>query len=212
MPSTPPTSRLAIASVACAAVLCCPLTSIVGMFLGILAMHRIRIAGGALGGRWLAVGGTLLASASLVVQAGLIERYRASLDERIQTEIAASARALVTATQDGDVDAFRAAWIEPDRGEEVGDDDIRSFGTSTRERYGALTDVRVVSHSLGGGAYEATAALIFTFEHGPQTGSGRFRFTHDGFDWFETARAAELTVDDLQQEVLSLPPGAASGE
>lgn len=109
-PPAPPYSRLAIAAFVVAVVPCCPLTGLLGFFLGLAALRRIAAAPG-LRGRQLATAAVFLGIVSTVVSAYGIVRFARSAAERQDRALAEAVQSFVVAAQESRFDDARKAWV-----------------------------------------------------------------------------------------------------
>jgi hypothetical protein len=175
----PRMSRLAIVAMVLAVVPCCPLTGLLGSLLGLHALRRIRLAGGALGGRRLALAAVIVGAATAVVWAGLGEHV-ARLQEEAQTEaLVAQIESAVRPIDPDDADAAaraEAAWSTTGDGR-PSDEERAAFRAAVAERYGRLERVSIVSLTQTASLAAPTAECAFSLhfrDRGMILGAARF--------------------------------------
>ncbi|MDP6600936.1 MAG: DUF4190 domain-containing protein [Phycisphaerales bacterium] len=126
------TSRLAIASLICAIVICCsPLTSLAAIILGIMALVAIRRHG--LRGKVLAWIGIVL-GVLLTIAGSLLIWFNISMGLSVITEAPNVLTKALHAGYDGDISAFRDEF--EGKVDSADDADITAFITELRTRYG----------------------------------------------------------------------------
>ena len=129
----PRTSGLAIASLVCSLVFCCPLTTLLGPLLGAIAIAMI---GGnpARKGKGVAAAGIIIGLLLSAAWAGMIYVGYTTVVKPTMVGPLEEIKAL----QDGDYDTFRATMFGDLAG--LSDDELRVFGEELESRYGRLTD------------------------------------------------------------------------
>lgn len=131
----PQTGKLAIASLVCGLVFCCPITTLLAPLLGIA--HFISAAGKPwIRGAGLAIGGILL---GLVMTGGWAFLGWASY-QFMQQAMRLPDEALA-ALSAGDVAEFRSRWVGLEEGSE-GDAQIAAFRQDLEARYGTFESIR----------------------------------------------------------------------
>jgi hypothetical protein len=68
----PPVAKLAVVSLVCSILPFMLLTQVIGLFTGIIALSKIKRSRGTLGGRGMALAGTIISSVFLILVGGLI--------------------------------------------------------------------------------------------------------------------------------------------
>ncbi|MGA1391637.1 MAG: hypothetical protein ACO38W_00620 [Phycisphaerales bacterium] len=131
----PQTSKLAIASLVCGLIFCCPITSLLAPLLGI--GHFIAAAGKPwVRGAGLAIGGILL---GLVMTGGWVFLSWASY-QFMQQAMRLPDEALA-ALSAGDVAEFRSKWSGLEEGS-AGEAQIAAFRQDLENRYGSFESIR----------------------------------------------------------------------
>lgn len=150
------TSRLAIGSLICSLVLCCPLTTIVGMLLGLAALVRIH-RDAALKGRAIAVSGILIGALSTGAQ-GYIGGWVYS---NIWLPMKIGPTEALAAGFQGDITGFTSRFHGLRTS--VGDDEARAFIDQLRDRYGEFVtgDLNQQGPPQGGPVMEFDYLLRF---------------------------------------------------
>ncbi|HMN95237.1 MAG TPA: hypothetical protein PKC43_02620 [Phycisphaerales bacterium] len=205
-----PISALAIASFALGAVLCCPLTSIAAMILGVVALRRIAAARGALAGRGLAIAAIALAALSLVAQVTLVEYVSRTQVQRLERLARERVEAFVVAVQSGDRAAAESLWSR--RAANLDAPALEWLRQELDVRFGELRSVSIVSRSTGGAvlAPRMEVGLVLRFERAERAGSATFAI-RPGIG-SEDLRLLELRIDDRSGAPLMLPaPQTAVG-
>jgi hypothetical protein len=134
-PQEQKTSGLAIASLVCSLILCCPITTILGPLLGIAAL--IKIGGNpALKGRGLAVAGIILGVAFTIFQVWGGTRFY----HQFIVPVLRGPEAALAAGFAGDTAGFKAGFYGP--GAPAGDAEVTAFVAELRGRYGEFTSCR----------------------------------------------------------------------
>lgn len=129
----PRTSALAIVSLVCSLIFCCPLTTLLGPLLGLIAIAMI---GGnpARKGKGLAVVAILIGAMLTAGWAGMI--YIGYTRLHLPTQVGPLPE--IQALQDGDYDSFRGSTFGGLAA--MSDDELRAFAEEIESRYGRLTN------------------------------------------------------------------------
>jgi len=199
-----PLSILAIAAAVMALVPCCPFTGLAGALLGLVALRRVRLSGGALRGRRLALAAVLGGSASAMIWSIAWQRW-ASAVETGQRE---QAQSIVHDLLAGD--AAAVPWtLSPSRRapeREV----VEAFRAEFARRYGALTRLDIVAGTPGGHvlAPRFEIAGVLRAERGSPLASALWEVATDVALLKPQLRLMEITVEDPDQGDLTLaaPP------
>jgi hypothetical protein len=131
----PQTGKLAIASLVCGLLFCCPITTLLAPLLGIA--HFISAAGKPwIRGAGLAIGGILL---GLVMTGGWVFLSWASY-QFMQQAMRLPDEALAALSAD-DVSEFRSKWVGLEEGSK-GDAQIAAFRQDLESRYGTFESIR----------------------------------------------------------------------
>jgi len=209
-PGRPPATGLSIAAAICAAIPCCPLTSLAGIALGIAALGRIRRSGGALGGRRLALFALIAGALSVLLQIWILEWGSSTFRQSTAAQLNRSVDALFLAAQRGDHVAFLAQWaVATDPPSEAV---VKEFGAETLRRYGSYRSFTPVlsapAQGSGGGSIEL--AVTFSFDQRDLTGSIRYALVPNMGAFMPMPRITEVVIDDDAGQLVlggARPPG-----
>jgi hypothetical protein len=214
-------SRLAIASaslgVASVVTLCLggALAGLVAVFLGMIALERIRASAGSLAGRglaWTGIGlGTFAALAGLGLQylaVTLQQDMNAARDEAMKATFAAAAAGDPGATAAKAATALDS-WA-PASGVSLDAGQIEAFATEALARYGALESYAIQSEerypSLTG-PHRIVHAIAFEFERARVNGSLSVQILV-GPDYLPELNLESIGLVDPERGDLWLPPRA----
>lgn len=220
-----PKSRLAIASaslgVASVVTLCLggALAGLVAVFLGMIALERIRASAGSLAGRglaWTGIGlGAFAALAGLGLQylaVGLQQDMNAARDQAIRTTFAAASDvdpAAATAATAAKAAKALESW-KPAPGSSLDADQIEAFAREAFARYGALESYAIQSEerypSLTG-PHRIVHAIAFEFAHARVNGSLSVQILV-GPDYLPELNLESIGLVDPERGDLWLPPRA----
>lgn len=134
----PRTSGLAISSLVCSLIFCCPLTTIIGPILGLIAFVTIG-SNPNRRGKGLAVTGIIL---GVVLTSGWVyfgSKAWAFFGQAIEL-VANGPKTALVAGSSGDLTSFKEAFYG--EGASVSDDKAQNFLDELNERYGAFADSR----------------------------------------------------------------------
>jgi hypothetical protein len=205
--SGPPVSAIAVASTACAVIVCCPLMSVLAVMLGVTALRKIRLSGGRLGGRRLAVTGTMIGAASLLIQMVLLSRWSGLQRNLIEQQATRGLLASIEAAQTGDAPAAMAPWspaatLRPEATQ------LLQFGGIAEQRYGRIRRVGITNLLVVGSWWqpEFEFAVHYAFERAELAGSAKFDSRMAGF--VPELQLLELTIEDRAAGDLRLPAQA----
>ena len=158
-PEAQKTSGLAIASLVCSFILCCPITTIVGPLLGIAAL--VKIGGNpALKGRGIALAGILMGVVFTAAQAlGVYATY-----VNIVVPMVVGPRDALATGFGGDVTGFKSHFYGS--GATASDAEAAAFIEQLRERYGEFvtSDLEQRDQPQGGPIMEFDYRLTFDSE------------------------------------------------
>jgi hypothetical protein len=202
-------SRLAIVALVVALVPCCPMSSLLGAFLGLVALRRIRLSeagpGPRLGGTRIALAAIVAGAASAVVWSSVLDRFVRGQESQQRDAILARVAEVVDGAQTGDAATARAVWATDDANR-PSPEEIEDFGRAATERYGRFERFAIISAARSGSmlAPEVEVAGMFHFERESPLGSVRFvmRFTPGSLvPLFVLQR---LTIEDQEHGGLEL--------
>ena len=155
-PRTSGTSKLAVGSLFCSAIACCPVTTLLGPLLGMLALRRIGRNSG-LHGRGLALGGIALGVLFTALQAfaGLW------LNENIIRPTLTGPRDALVTGFTGDIAGFKGHFHKP--GSSASHAEASAFLDELRRRYGSFltSDLDPKGAPAGGPVMEFEYRLEF---------------------------------------------------
>ena len=162
---------------------------------------------GRLGGRKLALAGTIIASASLVIQGyALIKLGDWQLGLIEQRSVAGLTR-FVQSAQDQDPSAARTL-LSDSLSRQLTDEQIRQFGEGLTRKYGRLNGFRITHREVRGGfgASRVEVAGFFAFTGAQRPGSASFLTGPAGIDLAPSLFIDHLLVTDSDSGNMSLPP------
>jgi len=204
-------SKLAVTAVVVAAIPLCPLTGLLGALLGVLALRRIRLSGGRLGGRRTALAAIIIGVACAFVWSAVLDRVARQQREWQEKAMVGAVTAVIEAERAPDLNAALQAWssLDPDRpaGEE-----ILRFSRETTARYGRFDRFAIISTSrrisLTQPAVEV--AGVFHFADEAPLGSARFALEAVPGRIMPVFRLTRLMIEDQHRGNLIL--GSTSDE
>ncbi len=199
------TSGLAIGSLVCSLIVCCPITTIVGPLLGIAAL--VKIGGNpALKGRGIALAAILMGVVFTAAQTwGGYGMWQ------VMKPVFEGPNVALTAGFGGDTAAFKAAFHGA--GATAGDADVTAFIDELRQRYGAYQSCRYDETARGTrGAFGDPVVpfpYILTFDNAEVRVEAKYVFADEGIGWVQ--KWGSITVFDPDLGDLTYPPAAKSG-
>jgi hypothetical protein len=206
-------SALAVVALIVAAIPLCPLTGFVGALLGVVALRRIRLAGGRLGGRgvatWAIVIGVAFAFIWLAVLDTVLQKQREAQEAMMINAVGAAMRSGQTADPAGALQVWSVS--DPDRpsgGEIVG------FGEEAAGRYGAFDRFSMIAVSSRGSFWRSTVEIagMFHFADEAPLGSASFVLETPPGRIMPVFRLTRLMIEDGQRGDLILGPFAAEDD
>jgi len=204
-------SKLAVTAVVVAAIPLCPLTGLLGALLGVLALRRIRLAGGRLGGRRTALAAIIIGVACAFVWSAVLDRVAHQQREWQEKEMVSAVTAVIEADGAIDRNAALQAWssLDPDR---PAAEEILRFSREAAARYGRFDRFAIISTSrrisLAQPAVEV--AGVFHFADEAPLGSARFALEAVPGRFMPVFRLTRLMIEDQHRGNLIL--GSASDE
>ena len=161
----------ALIALACSLVLCCPLTSLLGVVVGWFSLRIIDASNGLYGGRRISLAAIILGLCMLPIQMILIQKYQQMSTDIIKADVARAVE-IVFDVDDEDRDmALESAFLRhegryPDSG------DADRFVRLVTERLGSFRSVSIVRLSTASDLSRPVheVALFFDFENDTATG------------------------------------------
>jgi hypothetical protein len=162
---------------------------------------------GQLGGRKLALAGTMIGSASLVIQGYVLIKLGDWQLRQIEQRSIAGISQFMQAAQDQDPFAARR-HLSNSLSAQLTDEQITQFGEAVTRRYGRLNGFRVTHRDVRGGlgSSEIEVAGFFAFAGAQMPGSARFLTGPAGIDLAPSLFIDRLLVTDADHGDMSLPP------
>ncbi len=201
------TSGLAIGSLVCSLIVCCPITTVIGPLLGIAAL--VKIGGNpALKGRGIALAAIVMGIAFTLAQ--VIGGYR--FWETFGVPVMKGPRDALTAGFVGDLAGFKDAFYGA--GANATDAEAQAFIDELRDRYGEFTGSRL--DQRGGAAQPAYGQpsapfpYLLSFDRDTVAAEAEIIFFDEGTGKM-VMKPASLTVFDPDLGDLTYPTGAESG-
>ncbi|MCA9285902.1 MAG: DUF4190 domain-containing protein [Phycisphaerales bacterium] len=200
-----PMSALALSSFICALIACCPFTSLAAIVLGVAGMRVTAGTAPRRRGRRLAVAGTAIGAAALVVQFGLQNWFASIYMPRLDASMERAVQVAIERASQGDHAGVVGVWAgvgaTPDA------PSIDRFGDAVRDRLGGYKGMSIVNRTPGGTLMQPSmkVAATFSFERGDCTGAATFMLVPRVDNIFPTARLSELVIEDASLGTLRLP-------
>lgn len=179
---TPRQSRLAWVALACSALLCCPVTSLLGTLMGWMALRNIDASGGFTSGRRVAISAIVLGICMMPLQFIGLDWYEGFIKSTLNDGITMRVERLFAIEPSAD-DKTLNEYIRMNfvliGGEPPSAQDARKFLAALEKQFGVFQSVSVVRweplSELDGEAVSPlhpviSAALVFQFDSGTATG------------------------------------------
>jgi hypothetical protein len=202
-------SILAVVGLVLAIVPCCPFTGLIGAFLGVLALRRIRVAGGALGGRRVAIVAIIAGVASSIIWTIWFERLRGQLLEANEQAMTERITETVRAAASADVASAARGWVSTPSTRPT-DQQLEEFGEAISTRYGDFERVAIVSSTPRGSMFDPAweVACIFHFSDAAPLGSALFETRIEPGRMTPVFELARLVIEDRERGDLTIgePP------
>lgn len=192
-----PRSALALAALILALIPCCPPVGLIGAFLGIVALRRIRRSGNALRGERIALAAILIGCAGSILSSGLMHAF-AQRQAELQAE---EASRIIGGLLDPEAPLTAIRWtsgVAPHAG------DIQAARRRVHERFGAFRRFRTVSSDATGSWLRPTLTIAGTLEF--DRGSA---LAHAAFDITVTL---PLMAPSLHLRLIEIGTGPAAEE
>jgi len=203
----PRTSGLAIGALICSLIFCCPVTTILGILLGLIAM--VTIGRDPLKkGRGLAILAILLGVIFTIGQGGAYWWFQ----DKFWTPMRDGPAPALQAGFDGDTQAMRDAMYLPTTS--PSDQQVNDFIDELRSRYGALVDVTLDQQRMNQqgqqpqvGQEQMVLPYLYTFENATLGGEALFVFADRQTGDF-VLKPQWFTIEDPDRGDMTFPPGA----
>lgn len=188
-------SALAVSALVVALVPCCPLTALIGAFLGLFAMRRIQRSGGRLRGNGIAMAAMVAGAVGAIVWAIAFERFALAQQDAQETAIAEQIGGILIAAQEGRPADVLAGWY-PDATTPTAEE-IIEFGAEVTTRYGDVDRFAVLSAVRSGPLMspEIVVAGIYRSASEEPIGSARFRMIL-GVQLTPTFKPMQIVIED----------------
>ena len=154
------TSGLAISSLVCSLILCCPATTVVGALLGFFAIFTT--GPGRKRGRGLALSGLLIGLISTALW--IIPMYWLG---SMMTKIYTVPKQVIVESAAGD---YAAAGVHFMNGHTPSDEEFKAFSEEVSKRYGAILGLQPGQDQTGQTADSFEMPYVFKFENGTVSG------------------------------------------
>jgi hypothetical protein len=202
-------SALAVAAVVVAVIPLCPLTGLLGALLGVLALRRIRLSGGRLGGRRTALAAIIIGVACAFVWSAVLDRVAHQQRQWQEKAMVEAVTAVIEADRAPDRSAALQAWSSLDS-HRPADEEILRFSRETAARYGRRDRVAIIStsRSISLSQPEVEVAGVFHFADEAPLGSARFALEAVPGRIMPVFRLTRLMIEDQHRGNLIL--GSAS--
>lgn len=201
------THPLAIIALACSLVLCCPVTSFLGVILGWFSLRTINASEGRLRGRKLAIWAIILGVLMLPIQFLLQDLLETRVDELIDKGVE---RCVVNVF---DIDMpDRAKGLQrtfaPVRSKYPTPEAVDAFANAVTDQLGAYQSVSIVQRSSSRENLLETGvqlALVFTFERGTAIGGADCVLVPYPPSIWPDVRLQLLEIDLPDKQTLRIP-------
>lgn len=203
----PPTSRLAVAAVILAVIPCCPLISLVGAALGVMALRRIQASKGAMGGGRLAVWAVCIGSAMSLLTTVVFSSLQSFVQDMNRQIMVEQVTTTIHAAMQGDIARVRTQWLTSDQ-KSMNDESVLVFGQTLLDRYGPLIRFTISSETTVGALLQPQyeVAGVFVFERSELLGNAAFDVRTTTSAPWPQFRLTSLTIEDVALGSLQLPP------
>jgi hypothetical protein len=204
----PKTSGLAIAALVCSLIFCCPVTTILGIILGAIAMVTIGSAPGRKG-RGLAITAILLGLIFTIGQA----YFSYQIYDKYARIVMEGPRRALERGYAGDLPGFKSHFHG--RGATASDAEAQQFIDELRTRYGNFVSV-TMDHQAQPvqpkpGQPEVPFPYVLTFQNKPGVNATVIIIMSDQKSILFDPKLISITVHDANLGDLEYPPGAGTG-
>lgn len=133
----PRTSLLAVSGFVCSVIICCPLTSLLGLLMGVGGLLSVSSSNGRRKGTGLAAAAIIISILSLAGQALLVQWFVRSEYGRLTMLILRGPKEFISDAQLGDFASARAHLFPPVEAQ-VSDAQLQAFADAVTARYGSV--------------------------------------------------------------------------
>lgn len=188
--------------------LCCfgALSGPIAVFLGVLALDRIRNSGGTLRGRKAAWGGIATGTAGVFL-AFLVQWGISSLQASLNSQMDAAVRATFAAVDEAGRRQALANWSLLSGPTDAGAQ-VESFAREAKERYGAFTGYSVSSEvqkpDFLGGVHTIELAVDYEFAESRVPGVLVARLVPSAGQWMPVVLIDSMRIEDADRGTLAL--------
>lgn len=206
------TSGFAIGSVICSLICCIPVTTILGVLLGVVGLLSINAKPTLRKGKGLAITGIVLGVMFTVAQVALLPVAKRGWDFMMGYAefVQEGPSAALTAGASGDFAAFRDAFVGT--GATLTDAEAMAFFDAMSDRYGNFVSVHLNEQAGTSqpqfGQPSAPFPYVITFDTGPVDGEAVLVFADQSTGQF-LKKLDSIVIFDDQLGDLSYPPAGA---
>ena len=202
-------SGLATASLICSLIVCCPIVTIVGVILGIVALFRIRSSG--MTGRGLAWSGIIIGLLTTIVSS-LIIAFIASAAMEVLDQTPKLVTTAIQSGIDGDVEAFRAEFSF--EAASAQDEEVATFIETLTSRYGtfdeAVIDMAAMQGSQESSNGQAELPMQLVFETQSVSSTVVIDIGQSEESWIDV-KIQCLSIHDSEKGDLAFPIASQCG-
>ncbi|MFT4592675.1 MAG: hypothetical protein ACI9JK_000372 [Phycisphaerales bacterium] len=131
-------SKLAVWSLICSLIICCPIATIFGPILGVIAL--IKMKSNPRSGRKMAISGIVIGAITTVLSVGAL-LFAATTAIKFMNQVTESASEVITASYAKEYDKARDSFAEQTN--DVTDEALQLFANELQSRYGAFDSITV---------------------------------------------------------------------
>ncbi|MCH2149396.1 MAG: DUF4190 domain-containing protein [Phycisphaerales bacterium] len=213
-PPGPSLSTLAVVAIVLACIPFCPPISALGAILGLIAMRRIRDAGGRLKGRRLCITAIVVGLLLSLVTFWAAQRFATWQQAEQEQDMVVILDDFLRTSMAGDSELAATRWSQGT--EAVSLEDISQFAASMESAFGEFESVRIGSSQPVQGpslmAFRVECWVIGRFESGERNGSARFAMLPSSQQFTLRPLLVELSFEVKDGEPIGIPAAGAVGE
>jgi hypothetical protein len=131
-------SKLAIWSLICSLIFCCPIVTIFGPILGAIAL--IKMKSNPRSGKGMAISGIIIGVITTVLSVGAL-LFAFTAAKKVMNQVTESASEVITASYAKEYDKARESFAAQTN--DVTNEDLQSFANELQSRYGAFDSITV---------------------------------------------------------------------
>ncbi|MDG2291369.1 MAG: DUF4190 domain-containing protein [Phycisphaerales bacterium] len=212
--SRPSVSALAVVAIVLACIPFCPPISALGAILGLIALRRIRDAGGRLKGRRLCITAIIVGLVLSLVTFWAAQRFATWQQAEQEQDMVVILDDFLRTSMAGDSELASTRWSQGT--EAVSLEDITLFATSMESTFGAFESVRIGSSQPVQGpsllAFRVECWVIGRFESGEFNGAARFAMLPSSQQFTLRPLLVELSFEVKDDEPIRIPAVEAVDE